>query len=91
MKYMKDVFQQKENEISDKYKKNVKLLEKYTNETSILQTILQNYVKKVKKLDEKIKHVPIVVSEELEASTKGKRDCTHFSYPQEEVLHKHPK
>lgn len=88
---MKDVLKQKEKEHLDKYNKNVDLLKKYTDDKNIMQTNLQNYIKKVKHLEEKLQHVPLAMPEELEASRKGKRDCTQFSSSQEKGLHKPPK
>ena len=45
----------------------------------------------VKHLEEKIQHVPIAASEELEASRQGKRDFAHFFSSHEEGLQKPPK
>lgn len=86
LKYTKDILQQKENEQLDRYKKNVELLKNYNEEKSILQTNLQNYVKKVKGIEQKVQHVFAIASKELDNSRQGKRDYTYFSSSQEKGL-----
>ena len=91
LKSAKGLLQQKEKEHLDKYKNNVPLLNKYSEEKTKLHYNLKNYMNKVKHLEEKLQHVPIASSQELEASRQGKRDSTHFSSSQEEGLRKPPK
>ena len=51
-----------------------------------LDSILQNYVEKMKNLKEKLKQVHVAASEGIEVSIKGKRDCTQISSSQEKCL-----
>ena len=86
LKYTKGVLQQKEKKHFDKYKNNVELLKKYNEENVRLQTNLQNYVKKVKDIKEKLQHVLAAAFEEPKNPRQGKRDSTHSSSSQEEGL-----
>ena len=87
---MKNVLEQKEKEYMVKYKKNVDMLKKYTDEKERMQTKVKDYANKVKLLEQKLQHVA-PASEELEAYRKGKRDCTEFSSSQKGDLQKPPK
>ena len=91
LKSTNSLLQQKKNKHSDKYKNNVALLKKYNEEKTKLQSKLQNYMNKVKHLEEKLQHVPVAAFQELEDSRQDKRNSTHFSSSQEEVLQKPPK
>ena len=63
MNSTKSLLQQKKNEYSEKYKKNVEMLKKYIEDKSRMQDNLVNCRKKVKNLEEKLKHAPITASE----------------------------
>jgi hypothetical protein len=67
------------------------MLKKIGEDKRNLQDRLQNYAKKVKELEKKLKHVHVVASEQSEASTKEEIDFTDFSSSQEEGLQKPPK
>ena len=63
-------------------------MRKYGDDKNKLKISLKNHVKKVKDLETKLQLVPATTFEEIEDSTKCKRDCTELYSSQEESLHK---
>ena len=76
----------KEQEESKKYKKNLDKLKRLMEENSVLLANLEKNTQKIKELETKLQTMPPTTSEELESSTKGKRDHTDLSPAQEELL-----
>ena len=87
LKYANDRLQQKEKEHEEKNKKNLELMKKYIQHNDRLREFLHKCATKVKELERKSEHAPVVASEELEASRQAKRlECTNLTSLEKEDL-----